>query len=73
MRDTAGLWSIDDVAAYLGIPKMAVYKMTSARTIPHVKLGGRVRFRQADIDRWLDLLTVSNLDILEKAKRRARG
>ena len=64
-----GLWTIDDTASYLGIPKMAVYKMTSAGTIPHLKIGGRLRFRRADIDAWLDLLSVSNLDSLAKAKR----
>ncbi len=75
MRGAAeGLWSIEEVAAYLGIPKTSVYKMTSASTIPYLKLGGRVRFRKVDIDRWLDLLAVSNLETLAKAKRlAARG
>ena len=71
MKDAEALWSIGDAAAYLGIPKMSVYKMTSAGTIPHLKLGGRLRFRKADIDRWLDLLLVSNLETLAKAKRLA--
>lgn len=68
------LWSIEDVATYLRVPVNSVYKMTAktARTrIPHVKLGGRLRFRKADIDRWLDLLMVSNLETLDKAKRAA--
>lgn len=66
------LWDIGEVAAYLGIPAASVYKMTgSAGTIPHVKIGGRLRFRKADIDRWIDLLSVSNLDRLEEVKRRA--
>jgi excisionase family DNA binding protein len=74
MKDAETLWSIKDAAAYLGVPVSAVYKMTSVKTrtaIPHVKLGGRLRFRKADIDRWLDLLVVSNLEILAKAKRLA--
>jgi excisionase family DNA binding protein len=70
------LWSIEDVAAYLRVPVNSVYKMTAqkARTpIPHVKIGGRLRFRKADIDRWLDLLMVSNLETLDldKVKRAA--
>jgi excisionase family DNA binding protein len=66
-----GLWTIDEAAAYLKVPKMAVYKMTSASTIPHVKIGGRLRFRRADLDRWLDLLVVSNVETLAKAKAAA--
>lgn len=70
------LWGIEDVAAYLGIPKSSVYKMTARggrERIPYVKLGGRLRFRKSDIDRWLDLLLVSPMEHLERAKRRALG
>ena len=73
--ETTALWSIEEVAAYLGIPKNSVYKMTAAKgrqVIPHVKLGGRLRFRKTDIDRWLDLLSVSNLETLARAKSAAR-
>jgi excisionase family DNA binding protein len=64
-----GLWGIEEVSRYLGIPQSSVYKMTAAGTVPHVKLGGLVRFRQADIDRWLDLLVVSPLPALDKTRR----
>jgi excisionase family DNA binding protein len=70
---SAGLWGIEEVASYLGIPESSIYKMTSRGVIPHVKLGGRVRFRQADIDRWLDLLVVSNMKTLTRAKEIARA
>jgi excisionase family DNA binding protein len=73
MRDEA-LWGIEDVAAYLGVPVGSIYKMTAETArlrIPHLKIGGRLRFRKADIDRWLDLLLVSNLETMTKAKRRA--
>ena len=36
----------------------------AAVRIPHVRIGSSLRFRKADIDRWLTLLTVSNLDLL---------
>ena len=74
-----GLWAVREVAAYLGVPTSSIYKMTSTKarvTIPHVRIAGRLRFRKADIDRWLDLSAVSNLDILEKvgaAARKANG
>jgi excisionase family DNA binding protein len=69
------LWGIEDAAEYLGVPVSAVYKMTSRGSrspIPHVKLGGRLRFRKADIDRWLDLLSVGSLETLSKIKSAAR-
>ncbi len=47
------LWGVDDVVEYLGIPKSSIYRMTAAKIIPHFKIGGRTRFRQGDLDRWL--------------------
>lgn len=70
------LWEIEDVALYLGIPKSSVYKMTARggrERIPYVKLGGRLRFRKADIDHWLDLLAVVPSAGLERAKKKALG
>jgi excisionase family DNA binding protein len=67
------LWKISDVAQYLGIPLSSVYKMTgpkSALRIPHVRIAGKVRFRKADIDQWLDLLTVSSNDLIAKLNAR---
>jgi excisionase family DNA binding protein len=76
MAERERLWGIEEIAEYLRLPQSSVYKMTSAKAggvIPHLKLGGRLRFRKVDIDRWLDLLTVGNLPALEKAKRMAGG
>lgn len=75
-RDNRGLWDIEEVAAYLKVPVNSIYKMTArkARTpIPHVRLSGRLRFRKADIDRWLELLTISNLEVLERLHRHTKG
>jgi predicted DNA-binding transcriptional regulator AlpA len=71
------LWDVADVAAYLQMPIAAIYKMTSRKTrglrIPTIHLGGKLRFRRSDIDRWLDALTVSNLQTLTKLKRSVHG
>jgi excisionase family DNA binding protein len=51
------LWKISDVAQYLGIPPNSVYKMTgpkSALRMPHIRIAGKLRFRKADVDQWLD-------------------
>ena len=68
MKEQA-LCKILDVAEYLGVPLSSVYKMTAPKSslrIPHVRIAGRVRFRKADIDQWLELLTVSKNDVLAK-------
>lgn len=68
MKEQA-LWKISDVAEYLGVPLSSIYKMTASKSslqIPHLRIAGRVRFRKADIDQWLELLTVSRNDILAK-------
>jgi excisionase family DNA binding protein len=65
------LWKISDVAQYLGIPLSSVYKMTgpkSALRIPHIRIAGKVRFRKADIDQWLDQLMVSTNDLFAKLR-----
>jgi len=68
------IWGVAEVSAYLQIPASSIYKMTARRAavrIPHIHIGGTLRFRRADIDRWLTLLTVSNLDALTKMRQKA--
>lgn len=70
--DAPGLWAVDQVAAYLQVSVHAVYKMTARKAvvrIPHIRIGGKLRFRPSDIDRWLTLLTVSNLEVLSRMRR----
>ena len=71
----SALWDIDAVSAYLQVPVSSIYKMTSPRAairIPHIRIGGRLRFRQADVDEWLTALTSSNTDALTKLRQKAR-
>ena len=65
------LWSVGEVSAYLQLSTHSVYKMTARKAsvrIPHIRIGGKLRFRRVDVDRWLSLLTVSNLDTLTKMR-----
>jgi len=55
----------------MGMPRSSVYKMTgpkSALRIPHIKIGGKVRFREADIDQWLGQLMVSSGNSLARLR-----
>lgn len=68
------LWDVQQVAHYLRMRTSSVYKMTARSAgvrIPHIHIGNKLRFRQTDIDRWLELLTVSNLDTLARMRERS--
>jgi len=41
-------------AELLGVEKSTIYQWTHQGFIPHVKLGKLVRFREADVMKWLD-------------------
>jgi excisionase family DNA binding protein len=52
--DTQGeLLTIDELAAWLKVPKSWCYRATAARTIPFVRVGRHVRFERAAIQAWL--------------------
>jgi len=48
------LLSIDQAAEYLGLSKSTLYKKTSAKSIPFLKLGSRVLFDQDVLRRWAE-------------------
>lgn len=48
-----------DVCEQLGIKKSTLYEMVAAGRIEHIKLNGRLlRFRQEQLDAWLDAQVV---------------
>ncbi len=47
------LLTVDEVASMLRVQKSTIYKWTHIKFIPHVKVGGRIRFREQDIEAWL--------------------
>lgn len=73
MTPSQALWDVTDVAGYLRIPVSSIYKMTARKAavrIPHIRIGAALRFRQADIDRWLTLLTTSNIEALSRMRQK---
>jgi excisionase family DNA binding protein len=65
----SSLWDIDDVAAYLKMPKSTIYKLTSKGLIPHKKIGNHLRFDPEEIREWLDLKTISPMATLRRARK----
>jgi excisionase family DNA binding protein len=51
---TEKLLTVAQVADRLGVAMDTVYKWVRAGRIPHVKLNKVVRFRPADLDRWIE-------------------
>jgi excisionase family DNA binding protein len=46
--------TIDELAAYLRIPKSTLYKIVRGGKVPCQKVGRHWRFRKQAIDRWLE-------------------
>jgi excisionase family DNA binding protein len=44
-----GLWDANDVAAYLKVSRSWVYQKVAAGLVPHVRVGGLVRFAPGDV------------------------
>jgi excisionase family DNA binding protein len=53
------LFTIDDVCEITGLRPSTIYAMISQKKIPVVKISGRcVRFREKDIERWIEEKTI---------------
>jgi excisionase family DNA binding protein len=46
--------TIEELAAYLKIPKSTLYKLVREGKIPSQKIGRHWRFRKGAIDHWLE-------------------
>lgn len=46
--------TIDELSAYLKIPKSTLYKVVREGKVPCQKIGRHWRFRREAIDRWLE-------------------
>jgi excisionase family DNA binding protein len=48
-----------EAAEYLGISKLTLYGWVSARKLRFVKVGRLVKFKQQDLDNWIDQHTIT--------------
>jgi excisionase family DNA binding protein len=51
--ETDDLLTLDEVAAFLKLPKSWIYERTRRKLIPHVKLGKYLRFSRAALSKWV--------------------
>ena len=73
MNFTETLLTIEDLAEYLGVPKRTIYAWRYRGTGPvGIRLGGHVRYRRHEVERWLDDQTDAR-DSLEPRRIGQRG
>lgn len=48
------LWTVADVAEYLGVTERTVRTWQHSQRLPYLKIGGTVRFRPSDVRTWID-------------------
>lgn len=53
-ESTSDVLTIEELAAYLKIPKSTLYKLVREGKVPSQKIGRHWRFRKGAIDHWLD-------------------
>jgi excisionase family DNA binding protein len=54
MRTREALWSVYEVTVLTGLPRLKIYRMVHAGSIPYLKHEGAVRFRPMDVRQWWD-------------------
>ena len=65
------LLTVQDISSLLGVKKSYVYHLTYQKKIPHIKINGHhLRFRQSDIDKWLQSQEVHIVGIQEEIQER---
>ena len=52
------LLTMDEASEYLGISKLTLYGWVSARKLGFVKVGRLVKFKQEQLDKWIEQHTV---------------
>ncbi len=54
MTSTIELLTITEVAELTKFSESYIYKRATARELPHLKIGNRLRFRREEVQRWLE-------------------
>ncbi|MBI4343864.1 MAG: helix-turn-helix domain-containing protein [Candidatus Omnitrophica bacterium] len=52
--DKGQIMTLREVAKYLGLHVMTVYKLTREGRVPAAKIGGQWRFKRNVLDEWLE-------------------
>ncbi len=58
------LLNIDQVSELLGLSKKTIYAYTSARKLKHVKIGALLRWRESDLEAYVESRVVKTVEEL---------
>jgi excisionase family DNA binding protein len=53
MNQTRAVMTLDEVAAYLKVHSLTIYRLVNRKQQPAIRIGSKFRFRKADIDEWI--------------------
>lgn len=63
------MWlTVRQLSEYLNIKPKTIYSLVSRRTIPHYKIGKLVKFKQDEVDNWMNTKRVIPVDIDKVAR-----
>ena len=48
------LWTVRRVARFFGVSESWLYRLVEANLIPHVRLGGNIRFHYVELVEWFN-------------------
>lgn len=48
------LWTVRRVASFFGVSESWLYRLVEANLIPHVRLGGNIRFHYVELVDWFN-------------------
>ena len=48
------LLTLDDLAEYLSVSRRTIYRLLGGNNLPAYRVGGQLRFRREDVDKWLE-------------------
>lgn len=65
-KQTDEILDVRGLAAYLKVSEDWIYDQRRQYGIPFIMVGGKLRFRKAEIDRWIEKQTVSPLPKVRK-------
>lgn len=73
MKKTNELLTINEVADYMGIHKITLYRLIKSNKIPAFKIGRQWRFKKELLDHWILGNTSKKEDVLGSATSAGNG
>ena len=67
------LLSVADLSEYLNIKKSTIYRLVENGKLPHYRICRLIRFKQSDVDSWVEAHRVKEIAGKDKTKRAVKS